>query len=70
MRHLVLSFDTTLRRRDVSTLKRWIKEAEKAGITLITGFVQHLKRDQAAVENAGVSLEQRSSRSTSTVENG
>ena len=52
MRKLVLSFRSILRRGQVGTLKRWIKEAEKAGITAITGFVRHLKRDQAAVENA------------------
>src|SRR5262249_46201373 len=31
MRHLLLSFRTILRRSTVGTLKRWIKEAEKAG---------------------------------------
>src|SRR5262249_644458 len=32
--------------------ERWIKKAEKAGITAITRYVRHLKRDQSAVENA------------------
>src|SRR5215475_12087680 len=32
----------------------WIKEAENSGITAIARFVRHLKRDQAAVENAVV----------------
>jgi hypothetical protein len=35
MRHLVLSFCTILRRGTVGTLKRWIKETEKAGITAV-----------------------------------
>src|SRR5215470_17696063 len=52
MRHLVLSFRTILRRGTVGTLKRWIKEAEKAGITAISRFVRRLKSDRAAVENA------------------
>ena len=54
MRKLVLSFRSILRRGKVGTLKRSIKEAENAGITAITRFVRHLKRDQAAVENAVV----------------
>ena len=52
MRHLVLSFRTILRRGTVGTLKQWIKEAEKAGITAISRFVRRLKSDRAAVENA------------------
>jgi transposase len=52
MRHLLLSLRTILRRGTVGALKRWIKEAEKAGIAAISRFVGHLKRDQAAVENA------------------
>jgi transposase len=52
MRHLVLSFRSILRRGTVATLKRWIKEAEKAGIAAISRFVGQLKRDQRAVENA------------------
>ena len=39
-------------RGKVGTLKRWIKEAANSGITAITRFVGHLKRDQSAVENA------------------
>jgi transposase len=54
MRKLVLSSRGILLRGKVGTLKQWIKEAEKAGITAITRFVRHLKRDQAAVENAVV----------------
>src|SRR5262249_58070717 len=54
MRKLVLSFRSILRRGKVGTLKRWLKEAENSGITAITRFVRHLKRDQAAVENAVV----------------
>ena len=54
MRKLVLSFRSILRRGKVGTLKRWLKEAENSGITAIARFVRHLKRDQAAVENAVV----------------
>ena len=52
MRHLVLSFRSILRRGRVATLKRWIREAENAGIAAISRFVGQLKRDQRAVENA------------------
>jgi transposase len=52
MRHLVLSFRSILRHGRVDTLKRWIKEAENAGIAAISRFVGQLKRDQRAVENA------------------
>ncbi|MGA3093462.1 MAG: ISL3 family transposase [Terriglobales bacterium] len=52
MRHLVLSFRSILCGGKVSSLKRWIKKAQAAGIEAITKFVRQLKRDQAAVENA------------------
>jgi hypothetical protein len=52
MRKLVLSFRSILRRGKVGTLKRWIKESANSGITAITRYVRHLKRDQSAVENA------------------
>jgi transposase len=52
MRRLVMSFRSILCRGRVSSLKRWIKEAEGAGIAGISKFIRHLKRDQEAVENA------------------
>jgi len=52
LRHLVLSFRSILRGGKVSSLKRWIKEAEAVGIEAMTRFVRHLNKDQAAVENA------------------
>jgi hypothetical protein len=36
----------------VSSLKRWIEEAEAAGIEAMSRFVRQLKKDRAAVENA------------------
>jgi transposase len=56
MRHLVLSFRSILRRGRVATLKRWIQEAEHAGIPAIRRFVGRLKRDQRALENAVASV--------------
>jgi transposase len=52
MRRLVLSFRSILCRGRVTSLRRWIKEAEGAGIAGLSKFVRQLKRDQAAVENA------------------
>jgi transposase len=52
MRHLVLSFRSILRNGTVSSLKRWIEEAEAAGIASISKFVRQLKRDRDAAENA------------------
>jgi transposase len=52
MRHLVLSFRSILRNGTVSSLKRWIKKAEAAGIAAISKFIRQLKRDREAVENA------------------
>jgi hypothetical protein len=52
MRHLVLSFRSILCGGKVSSMKRWIKEAEAAGIEAMTRFVRQLKKDRAAVENA------------------
>jgi transposase len=52
MRRLVLGFRRILCRGRVTSLKRWIKEAEAAGIAAISSFVRQLKKDQAAVENA------------------
>jgi transposase len=52
MRHLVLSFRSILRRGRVATLRRWIRDAENAGIAAVSRFVWQLKKDQAAGENA------------------
>jgi transposase len=52
MRHLVLSFRGILCRGKVSSLRRWVKKAEAAGLEAIAGFVRHLRKDWAAVENA------------------
>jgi transposase len=52
MRRLVLSFRSILCRGRVTSLKRWIKDAEAAGIATISSFVRQLEKDQAAVENA------------------
>ncbi|HWF05527.1 MAG TPA: transposase, partial [Candidatus Angelobacter sp.] len=52
MRHLVLSFRSILRGGKVASLRRWIEEAETAGIAAISKFVRQLKRDREAVENA------------------
>jgi len=52
MRHLVLSFRSILCGGKVSSMKRWIGEAEAAGIAAISRFVKQLKKDRAAVENA------------------
>jgi transposase len=52
MRHLILSFRSILCHGKVSSLKRWIEEAEATGIAGISKFVRQLKRDRDAVENA------------------
>ena len=52
MRHLVLSFRSILRCGKVSSLKRWAKKGEAAGLGAIGRFVRQLKRDWAAAENA------------------
>ena len=52
MRHLVLSFRSILCGGKVSSMERWIEEAEAAGIAAISRFVKQLKKDRAAVENA------------------
>jgi transposase len=52
MRHLVLGFRSILRAGKVASLRRWIEEAETAGIAAISKFVRQLKRDREAVENA------------------
>jgi transposase len=52
MRQLVLSFRSILCGGKVSSMKRWIKEAEAAGIAAISKFVKQLKKDRAALENA------------------
>ena len=52
MRHLVLSFRGILCRGKVSSLRRWAKKAEATGLEAISGFVRHLRKDWAAVENA------------------
>ena len=52
MRHLILSFRSILCTGEVSSLRRWIEEAEATGITAISRFVRQLKRDRQAVENA------------------
>jgi transposase len=52
MRHLVLSFRSIVCGGKSSSLKRWAKKAENAGLVAIDGFVRQLKRDWAAAENA------------------
>lgn len=52
MRHLVLSFRSILCRGKAASLKRWLEQAEAAGIEAISRFVRQLKKDWAAVENA------------------
>jgi transposase len=52
MRHLVLSFRGILCGGKVSSLKRWAEKAEATGLEAIRGFVLHLKKDWAAVQNA------------------
>ena len=52
MRHLELSFRSILHNGTVSSLKRWIKKADAAGVAAISKFIQQLKRDREAVENA------------------
>jgi transposase len=52
MRHLVLSFRGILCNGKVSSLRKWMRKAEEAGIGVIRAFVHQLKRDMAAVENA------------------
>ena len=52
MRHLVLSFRSILCGGKVSSMNRWIEEAEAVGIEAMSRFVRQLKKDRAAVENA------------------
>ncbi len=52
MRYLMLSFRSILRNGAVSSLARWIQEAEASGIAAIGKFVRQLKRDREAVEHA------------------
>ena len=52
MRHLILSFRSILCNGKVSSLTRWIEEAEATGIAAIGKFVRQLKRDREAVEHA------------------
>jgi hypothetical protein len=52
MRHLVLSFRGILCGGKTSSLKRWAEKAEASGLEAIRGFVRHLKKDWAAVQNA------------------
>jgi transposase len=52
MRHLILSFRSILCHGTVSSLKRWIEEAEQTGIAAIGKFVRQLKRDREAVGHA------------------
>jgi transposase len=52
MRRLVLSFRSILCHGKVSSMKRWIVEAEAAGIAAISKFIRRLKQDREAVENA------------------
>jgi transposase len=52
MRYLMLSFRSILRNGVVSSLARWIQEAEASGIAAIGKFVRQLKRDREAVEHA------------------
>ena len=52
MRHLVLSFRSILCGGKVCSLKRWAEQAEATGPEAIGGFVRHLRKDWAAVENA------------------
>ena len=52
MRHLVLSFRGILCGGKASSLKRWAEKAEASGLEAIRGFVRHLKKDWAAVQNA------------------
>jgi transposase len=52
MRHLVLSFRSILCGGKAASLKRWVEEAEAAGIEGMSRFVRQLKKDWAAVENA------------------
>jgi transposase len=52
MRHLVLSFRSILCKGKVSSMKRWIEEAEAARIAAMNKFVRRLKQDREALENA------------------
>ena len=52
MRHLVLSFRSTLLGGKVASLKRWVEKAEASGIEGMRRFVRQLKKDMEAVENA------------------
>jgi transposase len=52
MRHLLLSFRSILCNGKVSSLARWIQEAEATGIAAIGKYVRQLKRDRKAVEHA------------------
>jgi transposase len=52
MRHLVLSFRGILCNGKASSLKGWAEKAEATGLEGICGFVRHLRKDWAAVENA------------------
>jgi transposase len=52
MRHLVPSFRGILCNGKLSSLRKWMENAEEAGIGVIREFVRQLKRDLPAVENA------------------
>lgn len=52
MRHLILSFRSILCHGEVSSLARWIEEAEASGIAAISKFVRQVNRDREAVEHA------------------
>ena len=52
MRQLVLSFRSILCHGKVSSLRRWVRQANGAGTGPISRFVRQLKKDWSAVENA------------------
>jgi transposase len=52
MRHLELSFRSTLRGGKVSSLIRCAAKAEASGIEVIARFARQLRKDWAAAENA------------------
>jgi transposase len=52
MRHLLLSFRSILCCGRVSSLRRWARQVNAAGIASLSRFVGQLKKDWKAVENA------------------